>query len=1546
MKRKLESNRGITIISLVVTIIVLIILASVTISVMIGKNSVLDVTKTEKYNTQRSMLVETLRMELLDRQKEELEPLKDNEISEVLEKHGKVIYTDKEEIDGVIVNEEFDIKLSEIWENSYREEHIKLEVEGYTGIYDGKAHNAIISVTTNPEGATVEYAIENGKYSSTIPQVTDANTYSISIRATKEGYIKAEKTVTVTVRPQTNTRGNLVLSETSGTITYPNNGAFTVTKNTSGGALSVKSSDESVATASISGTTVTITPKAITTDGKKTTITVTSAATSNYEAQTATYEVTINRGTIDLDATPYSGNYDGKAHNALTAISTNPTGTTIEYSLNGGAYSTTMPQVTGASTYSISIRATKEGYIKAEKTVTVTVRPQTNTRGNLVLSETSGTITYPNNGAFTVTKNTSGGALSVKSSDESVATASISGTTVTITPKAITTDGKKTTIIVTSAATSNYEAQTAKYEVTINRGTIDLDATIYTGVYDGQSHDAVSNIKVVPNDAKVEYSIDGGKTYTTAIPKVTNAGEFAVTIKANKAGYKEKVITKEKGKIDRQKSATVSTKNGTYDGTMQTGITGENVEFSGTVSAINAGEYKANVTPKSDYAWSDGSTDTKEVTFTINKRTLTVTAEAKTKTYGEANPALTYKITGAVSGQTAKFNGSLACSATATSGVGTYDITQGTLALVDNGTFLAGNYQIAYTGAKLTVNAKNASTFTATLATTSYTYDGTAKTPAVTVKDGSTTLTNGTHYTVAYSNNVNAGTGKVTITGKENYTGTKELTFTIGKRAITVTAGSSSKTYNGTALTNSSATLTAGSLASGQTLTASATGTITNVGSVANTVSTAVVKNSAGTDVSANYTITKVNGTLTINKATGTLSLSATSGTITYPSNGSFTITSNTSGGTLSVTSSDTSVATASISGTTVTITPKVPTTDGKKTTITVTSAATSNYVAQSKTYEATVNRGELEVSFTTYNGVYDGNAHNAITNASYKPSDNLTITSYLDGVASAQTPTIKDAKKYSVAIKVERAGYVPKTVTKDAEITRAKTASASAANKTYSGGEQTGVTGAYVTWTGTTKATNAGSYTAYATPKANYAWSDGTTNKKIITWKISPKSITDCTITLDTTDYTYNGVAKQPTVTVKDGSTILVKDTEYTVVYSNNINVGTASVAVSGKGNYNGAVTKTFTIKDSTPPNITLTQTNTTAKEYQKTVSVSATDSESEISIIKYASGSKDVSYFANNGTVLSESTFNVSTQDYTTTILENDISTIVYTVYAKNKVGLESVKTITISNLLIDYTMKYGSGSVAGNGATADSSGNITLPEYNSVQFGPYVTLPAGTYEISYTGSNLSNLRYLSYTNSTGEKYLEEILGVSHYTVTLTETKSKVEFVAYNNASTPVVITGVKIKQLNNYVGLYRQGKSNVGLGDEFINWNKATGNYVNFSSKYIELVCPNDLAILTFNHLIDYYNYKYLYLVVNKEIDELGYRTVVRSDYPIHVNDSSYDIARLTSPGVSYNNGGSTVAYKFDVSKITQKGYFCVTGWNGANNGLKVYELYLTK
>ena len=61
--------------------------------------------------------------------------------------------------------------------------------------------------------------------------------------------------------------------------------------------------------------------------------------------------------------------------------------------------------------------------------------------------------------------------------------------------------------------------------------------------------------------------------------------------------------------------------------------------------------------------------------------------------------------------------------------------------------------------------------------------------------------------------------------------------------------------------------------------------------------------------------------------------------------------------------------------------------------------------------------------------------------------------------------------------------------------------------------------------------------------------------------------------------DQTYTGSAITPTVTVKDGETTLVLNTDYTVAYSNNVNTGSATVTVTGTGNYSGTATANFTI-------------------------------------------------------------------------------------------------------------------------------------------------------------------------------------------------------------------------------------------------------------------------------------------------------------------------------------------------------------------------------
>ena len=74
------------------------------------------------------------------------------------------------------------------------------------------------------------------------------------------------------------------------------------------------------------------------------------------------------------------------------------------------------------------------------------------------------------------------------------------------------------------------------------------------------------------------------------------------------------------------------------------------------------------------------------------------------------------------------------------------------------------------------------------------TYTGKAIKPAVTVKYAGKTLKSGTDYTVAYKDNVKAGTATVTITGKGDYSGTKKVTFKINKAKNTMTVKAKTKT--------------------------------------------------------------------------------------------------------------------------------------------------------------------------------------------------------------------------------------------------------------------------------------------------------------------------------------------------------------------------------------------------------------------------------------------------------------------------------------------------------------------------------------------------------------------------------------------------------------------------------------------------------------------------------------------------------------------------------------------------------------------------------
>ncbi|MDO4798114.1 MAG: hypothetical protein Q4A01_08875 [Coriobacteriales bacterium] len=83
-------------------------------------------------------------------------------------------------------------------------------------------------------------------------------------------------------------------------------------------------------------------------------------------------------------------------------------------------------------------------------------------------------------------------------------------------------------------------------------------------------------------------------------------------------------------------------------------------------------------------------------------------------------------------------------------------------------------------------------------------------------------------------------------------------------------------------------------------------------------------------------------------------------------------------------------------------------------------------------------------------------------------------------------------------------------------------------------------------------------------------------------TFSIAKLDLAKATVTVDPAEYTYDGKAKEPTVTVTyDGKVIPAAD--YKVTYESNVEVGTAKVKISAVGNNTtGSVTKDFTIKPS----------------------------------------------------------------------------------------------------------------------------------------------------------------------------------------------------------------------------------------------------------------------------------------------------------------------------------------------------------------------------
>lgn len=524
------------------------------------------------------------------------------------------------------------------------------------------------------------------------------------------------------------------------------------------------------------------------------TITVKVGGDGVYAETTTTVTVTVTKATPTVTApTAITGlTFTGSAQDLVIAGTT--TGGTLQYALSaGGDYSASIPQGTKAGTYTIYYKVVGDDKYKdvAEAgPVTVTIGPKAlveGSDGTLNISLSPETSVFNNSDQKPV--------ITVKDGDTPLTL----GTDYTVTYKLgtdVVTETKNVntyTVVIANKDGGNY-AFTSDKTFTITKAAITsvtLDQTTLT--FNGLVQTVnVTSVKAGALDVPASAYTISGNTQTTV-----NDYTVRVTAKddSNFSGYAEtqfSIISEDANTFNvsgidpsyEYTGADIKPTPVVKDGEK---VLAENTDYTVSYSGNkNVGQATVTVTGIGNY------TGTKVVNFDITAKPLTITANAKTITYGDtpANDGVTYS--GFAGSETAaNLNGDVSYTYNSEAdGTGTPYIagSEAKAYYIIPAGQTSTNYAITFVAGVLTVNAKTVkdepgvgeSQITIELSPTEYAYDGNEKKPAVTVKDGETPISVN-EYTVSYANNVKVGTATVTITDNAggNYTVSGKKTFVI-----------------------------------------------------------------------------------------------------------------------------------------------------------------------------------------------------------------------------------------------------------------------------------------------------------------------------------------------------------------------------------------------------------------------------------------------------------------------------------------------------------------------------------------------------------------------------------------------------------------------------------------------------------------------------------------------------------------------------------------------------------------------------------------------
>ena len=463
------------------------------------------------------------------------------------------------------------------------------------------------------------------------------------------------------------------------------------------------------------------------------------------KAATASVKYTIQRADPKASdftfAVPSPLTYDGNAKTATVKPNTGINGmgaVTVKYFKNGaetepkdaGDYTVKVSVAEGANYNATTDDLTTDGwkFTIGKATQTITVPTDKTIVKDGIAEDISDWATVAG-----VTGGSNPGTLSYALNDQAPEGVSLTGNQLTV---QLTCTATQFTIKVTAEETGNYNKEEQTFTVKVadkNTATVTITGLPDTVTY-GQEFTLTASQTGDTTSANKKWTWDYDREYFKLVGP--NANTETITLQAIKAGTPSKgiTVTYESGTHKGSKTVTpgvaqkevivsgITASSKPYDGTPNATVnasgaiitgkeTGDNLTVSVSAGStfdsadvgsrtVTLGALTLGGASAGNYKLAASGNQT-TATANITVRDLTVKPDSgQRKTFGDADPALTYAYSGEVSGETPVFDGAL--SREAGEDVGQYDITKGSLEPKDSGTFKAANYNLVLDTAVVT----------------------------------------------------------------------------------------------------------------------------------------------------------------------------------------------------------------------------------------------------------------------------------------------------------------------------------------------------------------------------------------------------------------------------------------------------------------------------------------------------------------------------------------------------------------------------------------------------------------------------------------------------------------------------------------------------------------------------------------------------------------------------------------------------------------------------------------------------------------------------